>query len=287
LLENFDKVIHCFSKLKPEFKDAITDTCRRMGKGMADFLDLEIVTLLDLERYAHCASSLVFQGLSRIWITSGLGHFPSLYEDYTLNAQGLHLINGVGAFFQKVHIIQGLVEDLNEIPPRVFWPREVWSKYADKIEDLIPSKKKINNFNEEKSIACLNELAVSSVQHIPDCMAYLKAYESRSSDTSVFRLMGGSILMFIASLELIYDNAEVLRGKVRIPKTEALRIMQKTETYPGFVEMLLEYVDRIISKAECISLQRRDFDCSAKMVRQMLETKKRGVQDLSEAINDT
>jgi hypothetical protein len=36
---------------------------------------------------------------------------------------------------QKNSIIRDYLEDINEIPKcRMFWPREIWSKYADKLE---------------------------------------------------------------------------------------------------------------------------------------------------------
>jgi hypothetical protein len=36
---------------------------------------------------------------------------------------------------QKTNIIRDYLEDINEIPKsRMFWPREIWSKYADKLE---------------------------------------------------------------------------------------------------------------------------------------------------------
>jgi len=36
---------------------------------------------------------------------------------------------------QKTNIIRDYLEDINEIPKsRMFWPREIWGKYADKLE---------------------------------------------------------------------------------------------------------------------------------------------------------
>lgn len=36
---------------------------------------------------------------------------------------------------QKTNIIRDYLEDINEIPKsRMFWPREIWSKYVDKLE---------------------------------------------------------------------------------------------------------------------------------------------------------
>lgn len=36
---------------------------------------------------------------------------------------------------QKINIIRDYLEDINEIPKcRMFWPREIWSKYVNKLE---------------------------------------------------------------------------------------------------------------------------------------------------------
>ena len=36
---------------------------------------------------------------------------------------------------QKTNIIRDYLEDINEIPEsRMFWPRKIWGKYADKLE---------------------------------------------------------------------------------------------------------------------------------------------------------
>jgi hypothetical protein len=36
---------------------------------------------------------------------------------------------------QKTNIIRDYLEDINEKPKcRMFWPREIWSKYVDKLE---------------------------------------------------------------------------------------------------------------------------------------------------------
>jgi hypothetical protein len=39
--------------------------------------------------------------------------------------------NSMGLFLQKTNIIRDYLEDISEQPPRIFWPREIWSKYAN------------------------------------------------------------------------------------------------------------------------------------------------------------
>ena len=41
----------------------------------------------------------------------------------------------MGLFLQKTNIVRDYLEDINEEPaPRMFWPRDVWSKYGEKLE---------------------------------------------------------------------------------------------------------------------------------------------------------
>ena len=40
-----------------------------------------------------------------------------------------------GKFLQKTNIIRDYLEDINEEPaPRMFWPKEIWGEYAEKLE---------------------------------------------------------------------------------------------------------------------------------------------------------
>jgi farnesyl-diphosphate farnesyltransferase len=54
----------------------------------------------------------------------------------------------MGLFLQKVNIIRDYHEDLLE--GRIFWPKEIWSKYVDNVGDLrLPE-------NKDKVILCIN-----------------------------------------------------------------------------------------------------------------------------------
>jgi Squalene/phytoene synthase len=47
------------------------------------------------------------------------------------------LSNHMGLFLQKTNIIRDYLEDIVEEPaPRMFWPREVWGKHADRLADF-------------------------------------------------------------------------------------------------------------------------------------------------------
>ncbi len=50
------------------------------------------------------------------------------------------LSNSMGLFLQKTNIIRDYLEDIND--KRIFWPREIWAIYADKLEDFKDPKNK-------------------------------------------------------------------------------------------------------------------------------------------------
>ncbi len=80
----------------------------------------------------------------------------------------------MGLFLQKTNIIRDYREDIDQ--KRIFWPREVWELYTDKLA----------NFREDKYAReanhCLNHLITNAYHHIPDCLDYM----SRIRDKHVF-----------------------------------------------------------------------------------------------------
>jgi farnesyl-diphosphate farnesyltransferase len=74
----------------------------------------------DYDEYCHNVAGIVGLGLSQL--------FHSLAPD--------SLSNSMGLFLQKTSVIRDYLEDINEIPaPRMFWPREIWGRYAAQLED--------------------------------------------------------------------------------------------------------------------------------------------------------
>lgn len=57
-----------------EGEQVISDICKRMGAGMAEFITKEVLTVKDYDQYCHYAAGLVGEGLSRVCpspLTSG------------------------------------------------------------------------------------------------------------------------------------------------------------------------------------------------------------------------
>ncbi|KAK9004481.1 hypothetical protein V6N11_041952 [Hibiscus sabdariffa] len=104
--------------------EAIEDITLRMGAGMAKFICKEVETVDDYDEYCHYVAGLVGLGLSKLFHAYGS-------EDLAPES----LSNSMGLFLQKTNIIKDYLEDINEIPKsRMFWPRQIWSKYVKKLE---------------------------------------------------------------------------------------------------------------------------------------------------------
>lgn len=47
------------------------------------------------------------------------------------------LANHMGLFLQKTNIIRDYLEDIQELPaPRMFWPKEIWGEYAERLDEF-------------------------------------------------------------------------------------------------------------------------------------------------------
>ncbi|KAM0927782.1 hypothetical protein ACQ4PT_002059 [Festuca glaucescens] len=124
LMDKFRYVSTAFLELDQGYQKPIEEITRLMGAGMAKFICQEVETIDDYDEYCHYVSGLVGYGLSRLFHAAGT-------EDLALD----QLSNSMGLFLQKNSIIRDYLEDINEIPKcRMFWPREIWSKYVEKLE---------------------------------------------------------------------------------------------------------------------------------------------------------
>nr|DAD46930.1 TPA_asm: hypothetical protein HUJ06_016867 [Nelumbo nucifera] len=167
LMDQFHLVSTAFLELGRSYQEAIEDITKRMGAGMAKFICKEVETVDDYDEYCHYVAGLVGLGLSKLFYASKL-------EDLAPDS----LSNSMGLFLQKTNIIRDYLEDINEIPKsRMFWPRQIWSKYVNKLEDLKYDENSI------KAVECLNDMITNALLHVEDCLKYMSALR----DPAVFR----------------------------------------------------------------------------------------------------
>nr|AIW04729.1 squalene synthase [Dryopteris fragrans] len=210
LMDEFHHVSMAFLKLHKRYQVAIEDAANKMGHGMAKFICKEVETIEDYDEYCHYVAGLVGLGLSQLFHASGL-------EDLAPD----DLSNSMGLFLQKTNIIRDYLEDINEIPkPRMFWPRDIWGKYASKLEDFKEEE------NSEAAVECLNDLITNALSHALDCLTYMAALK----DHAVFRFCAIPQIMAIGTLAVCYNNVHVFRGVVKIRRGLTAKIMDQTHT---------------------------------------------------------
>lgn len=223
LMDEFHHVSTAFLELGRGYQEAIEDITKRMGAGMAKFICKEVETVDDYDEYCHYVAGLVGLGLSKLFHASGK---EDLLSDSISNSMGL--------FLQKTNIIRDYLEDINEIPKsRMFWPREIWSKYVNKLEELKYEE------NSDKAVQCLNDMVTNALIHVEDCLKYMSALR----DPAIFRFCAIPQIMAIGTLALCYNNIQVFRGVVKMRRGLTAKIIDRTKTisdvYGGFYDFSL------------------------------------------------
>lgn len=232
LVEKFDRVIDTFITLKPAYQAVIADICKRMGAGMAEFLNKKVVTIADYELYCHYVAGLVGYGLSGLFGECGL-------EDPRFKHESMQkLSNSMGLYLQKTNIIRDYLEDISDKPPRIFYPRDIWCLYARDIADFKLWE------NREAAVACLNHMITDAMKHSIDCLDYLKMLR----DPTVFKFCAIPQVMAIATLELCYNNHDVFRYEVKIRKGQALQLILGSTSYKAVCKYFLSFARALEKK---------------------------------------
>jgi len=229
LLENFDKVVDSLLNIKPKYVDIISDIAKNMGNGMADFLEKKVVSMEDYNLYCWYVAGLVGEGLSRLFAASEL-------EDARFS-EVKNLYTSMGLFLQKTNIIRDYLEDILEQPPRIFYPKAIWSKYAKDINEF---KDPINSKN---AVTCLNELITDAMGHATDCLDYLEMIK----EPSVLKFCAIPQVMAIATLYECYNNPDVFLKEVKIRKPLALKMIMESNTFSSVLSCFKSYSNKFRS----------------------------------------
>nr|CAJ58418.1 squalene synthase [Panax quinquefolius] len=230
LMDEFHHVSNAFLDLGSGYKEAIEDITMRMGAGMAKFICKEVETIDDYDEYCHYVAGLVGLGLSKLFHASGA-------EDLATDS----LSNSMGLFLQKTNIIRDYLEDINEIPKsRMFWPRQIWSKYVDKLEDLKYEE------NSGKAVQCLNDMVTNALLHVEDCLKYM----SDLRDPAIFRFCAIPQIVSIGTLALCYNNIQVFRGVVKMRRGLTAKVIDRTNTMSDVYGAFFDFSCMLKSKVD-------------------------------------
>ena len=231
LLVNFNIIIKEFSTVKPAYRDITKDITKKMGNGMADYANNAennvngVNTVKDYTLYCHYVAGVVGEGVTRMFVESGLAN-PALLDRP-------HLSESMGQFLQKTNIIRDIREDWED--KRRFWPKEIWSKHVDKFEDLFDPA------NQEAALNCSSEMVLDALQHADECLFYLAGLKEQS----VFNFAAIPQSMAIATLESAFRNPKIFQRNVKISKGQACQLMVESTQN---LRILCEAFRRVVRK---------------------------------------
>lgn len=235
VLVDFPCILHEYHRLKPEYQRIIKEITMKMGNGMADYILDEqfnlngVQTVKDYDLYCHYVAGLVGDGLTQMIVFAEFGS-SDLYNG---NEQ---LFESMGLFLQKTNIIRDYAEDLED--GRSFWPREIWSQYADKLIDFSKPQ------HTQKGVQCINALVLNALGHVIDVLVYLSLLREQSS----FQFCAIPQVMAIATLALVCNNPQVLQTNLKIRKGTTCYLILKSRTLHGCVEIFQYYLRDIKSR---------------------------------------
>ncbi|KAG6762898.1 hypothetical protein POTOM_033425 [Populus tomentosa] len=273
LMDQFHDVSTAFLELGKGYQEAIEDITKRMGAGMAKFIckegfnsfliihvnhqiaqasissvflntewkmlclcdairlsHLQVETIDDYDEYCHYVAGVVGLGLSKLFHAAEL-------EDLASDS----LSNSMGLFLQKTNIIRDYLEDINEIPKsRMFWPREIWSKYVNKLEDLKYEE------NSVKAVQCLNDMVTNSLIHVDDCLKYMSALQ----EPAIFRFCAIPQVMAIGTLAMCYNDINVFRGVVKMRRGLTAQVIHRTKTMADVYGAFFDFSCMLKSKVD-------------------------------------
>ena len=235
LLVQFQVVTDEFRKIKPAYQHIIRDITEKMGNGMADYCanaehnKFGVNTIKDWDLYCHYVAGLVGNGLTRLFVESGLAN-PALSERPQLQ-------ESMGLFLQKTNIIRDIKEDIDD--NRRFWPKEIWSKYVNRLEDLTKPE------YQEEALSCCSEMVLESLRHADECLFYLAGLKEQS----VFNFAAIPQAMAIATLALVFRNPAIFERNIKTTKGETCNIMSRsTQDLRTVCEVFREYTRKIHHK---------------------------------------
>ncbi|XP_073484959.1 squalene synthase-like [Aquarana catesbeiana] len=228
VLEGFPAISQEFRNLAVVYQEVIANAAREVADGMAEYLQKQVESVQDLDKYCDYVSCSLTRGLSVILSVSGLED-PIVGEDKRLS-------NSFGLFMQKTNITRDFLED--QLNGQAFWPKEVWSKYGKNLSDFTKPE------NSVPALQCLNELITNALQYVPDVLLYL----SRLRNKSVFKFCAVPLTMAIATLATCYNNQQVFKRKVKIRKGQAVTLMMDTTDMQAVRAITCQYVEEIYRK---------------------------------------
>ncbi|CAI9578619.1 unnamed protein product [Staurois parvus] len=225
VLEDFPTISWEFRNLAVVYQEVIVKAVREVAVGMMEYLQKQVESVQDWDKYCDYVAASLTRGLSVIFCVTGLED-PVVGEDKRLSSS-------FGLFMQKTNIIRDFLEDL--LNGQEFWPKEVWSKYGKKLSDFTKPE------NIVPAVQCLNELITNALKHVPDLLLYL----SQLRNQRVFKFCSAPLMMAIATLATCYNNQQVFKGVVKIRRGQAVTLMMDSTDMQAVRAITYQYAEEV------------------------------------------
>ncbi|DBA93310.1 hypothetical protein WJX79_008701 [Trebouxia sp. C0005] len=233
LMNQYPYVTDVFLRLEPKCQKVIADITRRMGAGMAKYIQQDVETIADYDEYCQFVAGLVGIGLSQLFAQSGLE--TAAFADMEA------LSNNMGLFLQKVNIIRDFLEDIEEKPaPRMFWPKEIWGLYGEALADFKDPS------NASQAVKCLNHMVTDALRHAPECLRYMEQVRNPKN----FRFCAIPQVMAIGTLALCYNNPKVFTGVVKMRRGQVASFMLQVQTMKEVYHIFHHFATTIATKTQ-------------------------------------
>ena len=238
LLKNIHIIIKVYHSLPLCNKKIILNICKKMGEGMAAYIHKDLSqgtkSLTEYNNYCYTVAGLVGEGLSAQFYESKLENSQFLIQ------KGINSLSSqMGMFLQKTNIIRDYYEDL--IDNRAWWPEEIWGLFIPENQSH-----KLSLFLSKNSqrIACLNTLICDALSHATKSLEYLQKIKNKD----IFRFCAIPQVMAIMTLELLYSNPNVFKGKVKISKLSAIHGIMNSHNFSNVCKLFAKSATNILNK---------------------------------------
>jgi farnesyl-diphosphate farnesyltransferase len=248
LLVQYDVVVTEMGHLDTVSRQVITDACRKMGAGMADFAaqspsSYPIRTKEDYDLYCHYVAGIVGEGLS--------GLFVSTDKEPEFIGNQLVLSNSMGLLLQKTNILRDFREDVDE--ERHFWPKAYWAKFGFSTMKEMHAwcergprviDPKTRETDKDRAIWSLNLMCLDALRHTTDALDYLTLLRNQS----VFNFCAIPAVMALATIALCFNNEDVFRRNVKIRKSQAVGLIMNSTNPRDVAYMCRDFTRQLHSK---------------------------------------
>ncbi|MDD5337316.1 MAG: squalene/phytoene synthase family protein [Candidatus ainarchaeum sp.] len=219
LLANFDSLMRLYYSQPPEIRKAIGKWGRVMAAGMYEFLQKDIRTFSDQNKYSYYVAGVVGYLINDI-----------LYYNKVIDAKLKKKLRAharrFGLALQKVNILRDVARDIKE--RRHYWPEYVMKKYRLSYENICLPE------NRKAAMKMLRAEIKDSLRYLHSAMFYIVSLPKNAVRVRMFCAI--PLFMAIESFAKCNDNQDVFdsAARVKISRLKVYEIVAKSWLLAAF-----------------------------------------------------